>query len=403
MTDLKTLTAKTTYATPVAPERPDRPAFAGFVRDAETAHLLRATLGPGFPTGLTLHMMSFRESLEMLGRIETPQTILVDVSGEEQPLSAIMQLETVVDPGTRVLVIGDNRSVSFYRTLTRNLGVKEYLPKPLDAGALAHDFLPWATGTQPEAEPPRGGSMIALCGASGGAGVTTIAANLAWLIGGETRRHTILLDTDLHRGTASLATNVPPSTGLRNALESPDRIDPLLIERAAHPATERLHVLAAEEPLTEKWTHRIGGGRALAAALRLRYNFVIADIPARPIGFAGEILTLAQQRVLILEPTMQSLRHAKRWMELPAGAMQTRHPILVLNKHQRRHGLPITKIETELGAEIAVMVPDIGAACARATDLGESLIGQKGKFRDALVKLAQIAGAAPGAATVAAR
>lgn len=393
MTDVKTL-VETAYATPIMASR-TRPAFVGFVKDAESAHILRATLGPAFPTGLTLHQMSFRESIETLGCIETPQTILIDVSGEEQPLSAILQLETVVDPGTRVLVIGDNRSVSFYRSLTRNLGVKEYLPKPLDAGLVAHDFLPWATGAEPEAEPARGGSMIALCGACGGVGVTTIATNLAWLIGGETRRHTILLDADLHRGSAALAANVPPSTGLRSALEAPDRIDPLLIERAAHPATERLHVLAAEEPLTEKWTHRIGGGNALSAALRKRYNFVIADIPARPLGFAGEILALAQQRILITEPTPQSVRLAQRWMELPAGAMQTRRPIVILNKYHRKRSIPVAKIEQELGTEIAVIVPDVGAPSARAADLGESLIGQKGKFRDALVKLAQLVGGAP--------
>jgi len=380
----------------VAPLSHDRPLFMAFVRDAETAHTLRAALGPAFPAGLALHIETFAGSIDHLGRIETPRTILIDIAGEDQPLSAILQLEAVVDPGTRVLVIGENRSVSFYRSLTRNLGVKEYLPKPLDAAMVARDLLPWAIGIEPVAEPMRGGTMIALCGAGGGVGVTTIATNLAWLIGGETRRHTILLDTDIYRGSAALAANVPPSTGLRSALEAPDRIDPLLIERAAHPATERLHVLAAEEPLTENWSLRPGGGRALSAALRQRYNFVIADIPARPLGFAAEILTLAQQRILVIEPTPQSLRHARRWIDLPAGAMQTRRPLVILNRHHRRQPVPLKSITAELGCEIEVLVPDLGAQAARATDLGESLIARKGKYRDAIAKLAHLIGAAPG-------
>ncbi|MDD2877397.1 MAG: pilus assembly protein CpaE [Acidiphilium sp.] len=396
MTGLKSLPGEPVYATPVALPGTGRPGFMGFVRDAETAHVLRASLGPEFPAGLTLHQLPFRQSIELLGRIETPRTILIDISGEDQPLSAILQLETMVDPGTRVLVIGENRSVSFYRSLTRNLGVKEYLPKPLDATVVLREFLPWAIGAEPVAEPVRGGSMIALCGACGGVGVTTIATNLAWLIGGETRRHTILLDADLHCGSAALAANVPPSTGLRNALEAPDRIDPLLIERAAHPVTERLHVLAAEEPLTEKWTHRPGGGGALSAALRLRYNFVVADIPTRPLGFAAEILALAQQRILIVEPAAHSVRLAKHWMALPAGAMQTRRPVVILNKYQRKRGMSPKQIEAELGTELAVLVPDIAGAATRAADLGETLVGQKGKFRDAIVKLAQLVGAAAG-------
>ncbi|MCW8305601.1 pilus assembly protein CpaE [Acidiphilium sp. PA] len=382
--------------TPVSAGLAERPDFIGFVRDTETAHVLRAALGPAFPAGLALHQLSFRQSIEWLGGIATPRTILIDISGEDQPFTAMVQLEAVVDPGTRVLVIGENRSVSFYRTLTRNLGVKEYLPKPLDAGMVQREFLPWATGDEPAAEPARGGAVVALCGAGGGVGVTTIAANLAWLIGGETRRHTILLDADLHRGSAALFANVPPSTGLRHALEAPDRIDPLLIERAAHPATERLHVLAAEEPLTEQWTHRIGGGRALAVALRQRYNFVLADIPAHPLGFAGEILALAQQRILIIEATAQSVHLAKSWMALPAGAMQTSRPVLVVNKYQKRRGLTAAQIEAELSTPVAVTVPDMGPHAARAADLGESLIAAKGKFRDAILQLARIIGAAPG-------
>ncbi|MDD2860724.1 MAG: hypothetical protein PHI71_06590, partial [Acidiphilium sp.] len=96
----------------VEPLSRDRPLFMGFVRDAETAHILRAALAPAFPAGLILHTTPFAGSLERLGQIETPRTILIDISGEDQPLSAILQLEAVVDPGTRVLVIGDNRSVS---------------------------------------------------------------------------------------------------------------------------------------------------------------------------------------------------------------------------------------------------------------------------------------------------
>lgn len=386
------------FMTPVSAGIAERPDFIGFVRDTETAHILRAALGPAFPAGLILHQLGFRQSIDWLGGIATPRTILIDISGEDQPLSAVVQLEAVVDPGTRVLVIGENRSVSFYRSLTRNLGVKEYLPKPLDANMVQREFLPWATGAEPQAEPARGGAVVALCGAGGGVGVTTIAANLAWLIGGETRRHTILLDADLHRGSAALFANVPPSTGLRHALEAPDRIDPLLIERAAHPATERLHVLAAEEPLTEQWTHRIGGGRALAVALRQRYNFVLADIPAHPLGFAGEILALAQRRVLIIEATAQSVRLAQSWMALPAGAMQTSRPVLILNKYQKRRGLTAAQIEAELGVAVAVTVPDMGPNAARAADLGESLIATKGKFRDAILRLARIIGAAPGGA-----
>lgn len=375
--------------------RPARQGFAAFVADADAARVLKAVFGPALPTGFDLHQVPFQGAVEHLRRIETPATILVDVSGEDQPLTAILQLESVVDPGTRVLVTGDSRSVSFYRALTRNLGVKEYLPKPLDSASVAREFLPWAIGEIPETGPARGGAMIAFCGVRGGVGVTTLAANLAWLIGAETHRHTILLDTDLHHGCGALALNVPPSTGLRTALETPDRIDPLLIERAAHPAAERLHVLAAEEPLTEKFLYRPGGGRALSAALRQRYNFVIADIPARPFGFATEILGLAQEIVLVTDATREGIVRARRWIERSAGTGRTTRPIVAVNRYRRRRQMMPGRIETLLGTEIGVTVPDVAGSALRAADLGEVMAVRKGKFHDAMVRLARAANAGP--------
>ena len=55
----------------------------------------------------------------------------------------------------------------------------------------------------------------------------------------------------------------PAGPGLRMALETPDRIDPLFVERAAQPVAERLQVLASEEKLTEPLHYAPGAARRL--------------------------------------------------------------------------------------------------------------------------------------------
>lgn len=375
----------------------ERALFAGFVHDDQTLQAIRIAFAPAFPAGVNLYRRSFAETVEFLSGTVTPRTILVDISGEEQPLTAMHQLEAVVDAGTCVLIIGEERSVSFYRGLVRTMGVSEYLPKPIEPAAAARELLPWAIGTTPVVEPVRGGTVIAVCGAAGGVGATTIATNLAWLTGGETRRHTILLDADLQRGSAALATNVPPSTGLRNALDAPDRIDPLLIERAAQISIGRLHVLAAEEPLTELWDYHPGGGRALVAALRQRYNFIFADIPARPFGFAAELLSLAHARVIVTSAAPHCVAHARRWLDLPPGPTQAMLPLVVLNRYQRRRGLPPDRIAQTLGTGIAAVVAERGGVVSRGNDLGEPAVSSKGPFRAAIQALAGKLGATVGA------
>jgi len=291
------------------------------------------------------------------------------------------------------LGLGNRRDVGFYRSLTRSLGVKEYLPKPVTSEAVARDFLPWVLGTPPVQDSLRGGTIIAVSGVRGGIGTTTVASNLAWLIGAEMRRHTILVDTDLQMGSTALMLGSQPSSGLRTALETPDRIDPLLIERAAQPIAERLHVLAAEEPMNEKWSYIPGAAAAMDITLRQRYNFIVVDVPLRPLSFGMEMQALAHHVVLVMDPTSISLRNAQRYLKTANGKGRGAEPVLLLNRSTRNDNLSAAKIEQELGMRITATIPDLGRLALHSANLGEMMVAKKNKFRGAIVAVAQAVGA----------
>ena len=181
-----------------------------------------------------------------------------------------------------------------------------------------------------------GGRVVTVTGARGGTGASTIAANLAWHFGVEARRHTVLLDADLHRGTAAMLLGAKIGPGLRTVLEAPDRIDELFVERAAQPVSKRLHVLAGEEKLTETVTYTPDAAARLLDALRRRYNFVVIDVPWSALPLHRDLLMMAHQRVLVMDPTLASVRDVLRLMALPNGPWQPGRGVLVLN----RDGLP---------------------------------------------------------------
>ncbi len=368
----------------------DREPFLGFVSDQASLTCLRAVLSNPALGPMRVKLSSFAATLATLGAIRSPRTVLVDISGEEQPLSAVMRLEQVIEPGTRVLVAGDVQSVAFYRTLTRNLGIREYLPKPFDAAQLARDLLPWVTGEEPRVGAHRGGSLIAVRGLSGGVGASTVAANLAWLIGVETRRHTVLLDGDLLAGSAALAANVAPSSGLRAALETPDRIDPLLIERSAQAASDRLHVLAAEEPYTEKWSYHHGAGAALVEALRQRYNFIIADLPCRVFGFAAELFGLANQSVFVADLSERGVSAMQAVLSHDQARSAAAHVAFVRRPNQR---ISRTTIGNALPAGLSHAVIDWSKPVRIASDLGHFASTKKGPYRSAMLELVKNVGA----------
>jgi pilus assembly protein CpaE len=244
----------------------------------------------------------------------------------------------------------------------------------------------------------QGGRIVAVSGACGGVGTTTIAANLAWYLGEELKRHTLLFDPDIYTGNAAMMLGGRTGTGLRLALETPSRIDELFVERAAQPITERLSVLAGDEKVTEMAEIAEGAGRALLAALRRRYNFVVADVPSAPVPVYRELLALAHQRVLVMDPTLASMRNTLRLMALPTGPDQVRRAVIVLNRLGQPGGLTRPQIEEALEMPVDVVIPYQPRQVGMAATMGTPACVASGGFRNGILSLArEVAFVAEGA------
>lgn len=384
--------------------RHDRPSLVAFITEARSEEALRDGLTEVTKEDLDIRKGGIRAAIAALQKQPTPLVLIVDVSGEEQPLSALGDLSNVVEPDVCVLVIGDINHVDFYREVTRGLGASDYLTKPLTRDTVARHFLPFLRGHAPASKGVLGGRAIAITGVRGGAGATTLAVNLAWNFGVTMRRHTVLLDPDIHLGSAAFLLNVQPGAGLRTALEAPERIDSLLAERAAQPAADRLHVLGGEEKLAVQPNPAPGAAGALLGALRRRYNFIVADVPFRPMPFYRELLDLVDQRVLVMEPTLAAVRDTLRLLALPSGQEQTQRAIIVLNRVGIPGGLTRRQVEDALKMKVDVAIPDLPRQVGTAASLGEPAMGSSSSFRNGINEIARqvafvrLLDAVPGAA-----
>ncbi|MBU6498118.1 MAG: hypothetical protein KGJ41_07760 [Rhodospirillales bacterium] len=370
-------------------ERPNRPPLLAFVVDAESEAVLREGLTEAVPQGIDIRRGSVRAAIAALQRMATPRTLVVDVSGEEQPLSALSDLSNVVEPDVRVLVIGDREDLNFYRQVTRGLGALEYLYKPLLRDMVARHFGPLILHRAAPSEGVHGGRVVTVTGARGGVGASTIAANLAWHFGVEARRHSVLLDADLHRGSCAMTLGAKTGSGLRTVLEAPQRIDELFVERAAQPVAERLHVLAGEERLSEQPAYVPEASVRLVDALRRRYNFVVIDVPFSGQQLHRDLLMLAHQRVLVMDPTLASIRDTLRLLALPNGPLQPRRAVVVLNRLNLPGGLSRRHVEEGLKMKPDVVLPDLPKVVGHATSMGRPAAAVRGGFRSGLLHLAR--------------
>lgn len=375
----------------VSLNRQERPSATAFVTNIEFGTALRDGLLEWLPD-LEVRRGGIRAAINVLREVASPRFLIVDVEEEELPLPALRELSTVVTPETDVLVVGNacrrsedrtTHDLALYREITRGLGAAEYLPEPLTPGLVRRYFGPIISGDQHDTT-GGGGRLITITGARGGVGASVIAASLAWYCG-DARRHTVLLDADLTRGSASLLLDTDPGDGLRLALREPGRIDSLLAERAARPVAERLHVLATGQPDDTLQGYAPRAGEQLLAALRQRYGFIVADTPWNADPFCRELFIAAHHRVLVLTPTLLSVRDAIRLRAI-VGAEGTQPPTtLVLNRATMQGALKLSQVEDALGHPVQVTIPDLPRQIATFVSLGEP--ATVASFRNGIAKI----------------
>ena len=381
-----------------SPLRHDRRHLIAFVTDADSEKTLRSSLSDMLPEPPDIRRGGIRSAYSAMQKTTSPRILIVDISGEEHALKALADLAHVVEPDVCVLVIGELDGMEFYREITRGLGAADYLPKPLARDQVVRHFGSFVLGRSPLVSTAMGGRVVAVTGVRGGCGASTIATNLAWHFGVTLRHHTVLVDPDLYRGNAAYLLNVHPGQGLHAALEAPERIDTLLAERAAQPAADRLHVLAGESPLNAQPAFAPGAADALIDALRKRYNFIILDVPFAPIPLYRDLLDKAHQRILVMEPSLVSLRDVLRMNLNPQnqgqGQGQGQLPLLLLNRLGLPGGLTRRQVEDGLKRKLDMVIPDLPRQLRSAANLGEPAIVNTGAFRKVISELARsVAGA----------
>jgi pilus assembly protein CpaE len=380
----------------LAAATPDRAAFLAFVADDNSEAALRGGLSEMIASQ-QIRRGTARTAARVLERESTPRALLVDVSGLDDAFAALEELASVCTPDVRVVVIGENTEISFYRRLIRDVGVTEYIHKPLTRDTALHLIGPLLFGGEAVDAASRGGRVIAVAGVRGGVGATTVAVSLAIEIAETTRGHVALLDLHLRGGATGIMLGVRPTSGFRIALEEPERADPLFLDRVAIPIDERLRLIAAEEPLEAEPRPTEEGTRRVLALLRQRFNHIVVDLPMPPHTAERAVLSAARHCALVLAPDVASIRDTVAARRMVAALGGTSRAVTVLNRVGQPGGIPTRLVTEGLGMAPDVAIPDLPRQVPRASNLGRPAVRETSALRRALAPLIQEVTALPAA------
>lgn len=301
-------------------------------------------------THITMHMGGLAKAVEHFQTAATPNLVIVEtVDGGATLVAQLGELASVCDPSTKVIIIGRVNDIALYRELIRQ-GVSEYLVRPQSPLQLIKSI----AGLYVDPSAPPIGKTIAFVGARGGVGSSTIAHNVAWCAAEEYKSDTIILDLDLPFGTASLDFEQDPTSGLVEALTSPERLDDVLLDRLLQKHTDRLSLFTAPNLLDRDYNLDDQAFETVVDVVRGSAPTIVIDVPHIWTSWSKRLLQTADEIVITAAPDLASFRNTKNLVDIISAARPNDSaPMLVLNQFDPK----VSSVQAEQYAEHVGLKP----------------------------------------------
>jgi pilus assembly protein CpaE len=337
-----------------------------------------------------LHMGGAAAAVEAYRSAPTPNVIVLESTHDRDALTASLdELAEFCDAGTKVIVCGKVNDILLYRHLMLK-GVSEYMVAPFTV----LDFVQAISNlySSPGANPV--GRVIAVVGAKGGVGSSTIAHNLAWSIATSLEISTVIADMDLGFGTAGLDFNQDPPQGMAEAVFSPDRIDSNLVDRLLSKCSDNLSLLAAPATLDRTYDFGETAFDAVIDILRASTPCVVLDVPHLWTGWTKRALIGADDVLVVGSPDLASLRNAKNLLDSIRHSRPNDHqPKLIINGVgvQKRPEIALADFTKTVEVEPAAVIPYDPKLFGTAANNGQMIaeIDANGKTAEILADLAR--------------
>lgn len=269
-------------------------------------------------------------------------------------------------PDITIVAAINNPDFGLVRTLLRQ-GVADVVELPFNAQDLLSqlfDIHSRESHSEDDLAP-----MIAVVGAAGGVGTSTVLTHLAASLAQDSS--CCLIDMDMQSGYSTHLLNVAPTNTVQDVLDASERLDGDMLKDAAIQSESGIAVLGAPdriEPLEDVDIDRL---LRLLAIARREYDYVLLDVPSNWTNWSLSVVSACQAIAIVTDQSINGLRGAKRLLELFEGVdLPTRNVGLIVNKVERRLFRTIDKrdISDTLGCQIWGELPLDTEALSAAQD-----------------------------------
>ncbi len=316
-----------------------------------------------------------RQAIEMVGKLQ-PDVILMDINMPGMDGITATREVTQIVPFTQVVILTVQDDADYLRKAMM-AGARDFLSKPptideligavLRAGELAHrgrSKMPAAmsgskhtsSGVVSTSAGRSTGKVITVYSPKGGAGCTTVAANLAACLHNEETR-VALVDASLQFGDLLVLFNEQSKNSVLDLTSRADELDVDIIKEVMVAHKSGINILAATQPETAE---QVTGGQfaALLDYLRGIYTYTIIDTPSRLSDVTIAALDSSDAIVLLTTQDIPAIASVRKFLDLvPLLKLDRRRIVTVMNQYNHRLKIDPAKVGQTLQNEIVATIP----------------------------------------------
>lgn len=214
--------------------------------------------------------------------------------------------------------------------------------------------------------------VLAITGAKGGVGVSTIATHIAWDVRREIPSHKVLvIDLDLEKGDVSSIIEARHRTSVADLAKVADDLSARTVADAVFVHESGLHLLLPPDDVRDAEYVTPSALRQIVGLVRQQYDLVVIDAGARVTPAQAAVVEIADEVVVVTTPDLVSVRGLRRtcgWWETIAVRKPDAVHVLV-NRHAKADELqPDTLARLSPSPVLPVHLPELGRKFEQATN-----------------------------------
>ncbi len=308
----------------------------------------------------------------------------------EKALELVNQLHET-SPECAIVVISSSTDGNLILRAMRS-GVKEFLPQPVRLEDLVAALERIGAQRFGRGDRTRGSSVIAVAGATGGVGSTSLAVNLGCVLAANPRNTVALVDVDLCLGDADVFLDTIPDYTLVDVAQNVTRLDFTLLKRSLTKHSSGLYLLPRPVQLEDAVLVTPDDMRRVIGLLKATFTHLIIDLSKSYTPIDLVAMEMSNQVLLVTQLDLPCLRNIVRLM-MSFGQMESIKDKVkvIVNRVGLDSHIGLKKAQETIGREIYWQIPNDYRTMVEVRNNGVPLMehAPRAAITQAIIQLAE--------------